>query len=81
VLVAGSSSTDRKKAEWLRPREGTIAAVENLSPAHGRFKFDDALKATCFQWSESRAHGSAGSAGVRHCALCVFVHTAATRRS
>jgi hypothetical protein len=32
VLVAGSSSTNRKKAEGLRPREGAIAAVENLSP-------------------------------------------------
>jgi hypothetical protein len=25
-------------------REGAIAAGENVSPAHGRFKFDDALK-------------------------------------
>jgi hypothetical protein len=47
VLVAGSSSTNRKKAEGLRPREGAIAAVENLSPAHARFKFDDALKTNC----------------------------------
>jgi hypothetical protein len=30
------------------------------------------------KWSESHANGTAGSGGVRYCAPCVFVHTAAT---
>ena len=38
------SANHKKTADRLKVREGAIAAGENVSPAHGRFKFDDALK-------------------------------------
>jgi integrase len=45
AFYESSRTTKHKKAEGiLKQREGAIASGENVSPAHARFKFDDALK-------------------------------------
>lgn len=45
AFYESSRTTSHKRAEGiLKQREGAIAAGENVSPAHARFKFDDALK-------------------------------------
>ena len=44
AFYESSRTTNHKKAEGiLKQREGAIAAGENVSPSHARFKFDDAL--------------------------------------
>ena len=44
AFYESSRTANHKKAEGiLMQREGAIAAGENVSPAHARFKFDDAL--------------------------------------
>jgi integrase len=44
AFYESSRTTNHKKAEGiLKQREGAIAAGENVTPSHGRFKFDDAL--------------------------------------
>jgi integrase len=45
AFYESSRTTNHKKADGiLKQREGAIAAGENVTPAHARFKFDYALK-------------------------------------